>query len=504
MDKPSRHNNQVLIVRNFPHDFSGNDIKEFLNIFEPSEIHVSDDNGSGRVHFINAEQAKDVLLLLHQYPLNGQLLTVEYAQENPGNCIRPGMNGMFENAECINCARKNSRNTDIPDSIKRLYATADYLGFTQPVPPYLKYQYPLVNRDIIDAIGIALECSPKFYTQVLHLMNRMHLEPPFLPGAAELKYARTHDNTAPSVVNVVHCATQTDELAWELVVKHKRKCLASDESELESSSSNEMEVVRQERKLKRRRLCDDRSKSVKDKVRKILKNQQVLDGGATEKKSTAYTLDNIFELSTEIRPANIKFVAPINMPEVTLENEPTTTATTATTATSNENDLGAMKSDEYLPIAENVPTELPHQSTPSLEVQLIPDAEVNENRIPADQLRTHPLFQNYSAGTPSNKLYIKNIAKEVTLDDLKSIFYRYLDEKCAENNQVRAIDIRLMTTGRMKGQAFVTFSGPYLDDEEQPAATAFRIVERARRETNGLILKTKAIVVSFGKKSTNQ
>jgi RNA recognition motif-containing protein len=48
-------------------------------------------------------------------------------------------------------------------------------------------------------------------------------------------------------------------------------------------------------------------------------------------------------------------------------------------------------------------------------------------------------------------LYIKNLSKKVSEADLQALFNRYEDQ----DNQIH---IRFMT-GRMKGQAFVTFPG---------------------------------------------
>jgi len=50
-----------------------------------------------------------------------------------------------------------------------------------PSPPYLEYKYPELNDDIGMNILNALHEVPQFYIQVLHLMNKMHLPPPFSP-----------------------------------------------------------------------------------------------------------------------------------------------------------------------------------------------------------------------------------------------------------------------------------------------------------------------------------
>ena len=46
--------------------------------------------------------------------------------------------------------------------------------------PKLKYDYPPINLTIIDNIVSALVNFPKFYTQTLHLMNKMNLPCPLV------------------------------------------------------------------------------------------------------------------------------------------------------------------------------------------------------------------------------------------------------------------------------------------------------------------------------------
>lgn len=43
-----------------------------------------------------------------------------------------------------------------------------------------------------------------------------------------------------------------------------------------------------------------------------------------------------------------------------------------------------------------------------------------------------PVFKNYAKGAPTSRLYIKNLAKTVTEDDLKYIYNRYLPQDTLE------------------------------------------------------------------------
>lgn len=93
-----------------------------------------------------------------------------------------------------------------------------------------------------------------------------------------------------------------------------------------------------------------------------------------------------------------------------------------------------------------------------------------------------PVLQNYKKGKPSHKLYVKNIAKAVTREELSRVYSGLL------KGQVKQVpfSVRHFTSGKLRGQAFVT-----LPDK--------RTASRALRLTHGLMLKGKPIVVVYGK-----
>lgn len=52
--------------------------------------------------------------------------------------------------------------------------------------------------------------------------------------------------------------------------------------------------------------------------------------------------------------------------------------------------------------------------------------ELEANQISAKDQRVLPVFKNYHSGKPSNRLYIKNLAKQVEIKDLHYIYQRYV------------------------------------------------------------------------------
>lgn len=490
-----RIDDKCLIVRNFPVSFSQNDIQEFMQMFDPADVNIFVSQHTAIAKFVDKNHARNILNLLHQEKLEENRLFVEYAPKNRSHLSRfyAQSNNSTEPSRIDGIHDKDTK-IHINDTLKRLFATADNLDVNQPPPPYLRYEYPKVNRDIIDAISIALECVPKFYIQVLHLMNRMNLEPPFMPGDKHLVY-----ESSSCTVTHTTTETQTDEIIWQNLLRNKRKFLESDESELESSNSSADEHTENGPKLIKlppKNVLNNSNKHeiLKQKQRKLLKMQRLQKTLDSMEKSTNAqpNMNDAFDLDeNQLKSTSIKIVVP---DQLDTTSAPTTSIT-------------PMQIDEPAPnlIDDDDSTEDRMPAGQQQQHHVWSDLELYENRIPSDQLKMHPMFQNYSTGEISNRLYIKNIAKEVTEVDLRAIYDRYLEHNCDGHGNIRSIEIRYMTTGRMKGQAFVTFDGPYLncdvDDETAKNLTnKYKMIEKALHETNGLILKGKPIVVVFGKK----
>ena len=89
-------------------------------------------------------------------------------------------------------------------------------------------------------------------------------------------------------------------------------------------------------------------------------------------------------------------------------------------------------------------------------------------------MKEYSVFRRYNEGDPSCRLYIKNLAKQVSEEDIHWLFGRYVNWD--DDNEKNRFDIRLMKEGRMKGQAFVAYSS------EEAASSALK-------DTNGFILR---------------
>ncbi|XP_055903707.1 uncharacterized protein LOC129939644 isoform X1 [Eupeodes corollae] len=368
----------------------------------------------------------------HQTLVGGRMISLEY--------YRPRKDPENEDA--------NDKSENIPSVssyVKKLYATSHELRFDQPPPPYLKYSYPKVNTDILDSIFIALMSNSRFYTQVLHLMNRMNLDPPFGPKCAHVEFQNTEDSPVKVGREV---GIQTDPI----------NIVSDKESELESDNSQRKRISNK----RKRKLLPDKEQLYRKKASKILHvTAQVKNQSSHRHSHTKEDLESVFELKKPIVGQKISLnVDKIKIPDKTKDN----------------------KVPEAKAKAEVEPEPQPtKESSPPPVIPFVAPKDLKTNRIPIEQLPELPVFKNYEKGEPSQKLYIKNLHKDVTESDLQSIYERFSS----------SLTIKLMQKGRMKGQAFVTF------DNLEPKKLG--VVEEALNETNGFILRTKPMVVCFAK-----
>ncbi|XP_048191924.1 RNA-binding protein 41 isoform X3 [Perognathus longimembris pacificus] len=117
-------------------------------------------------------------------------------------------------------------------------------------------------------------------------------------------------------------------------------------------------------------------------------------------------------------------------------------------------------------------------------IEFVPEDEIQRNRLSEEEIRNIPMFSSYNPGKPNKVLYLKNLSPRVTDRDLISLFARFQEKKGPP------ITFQMMT-GRMKGQAFITFP-----NEE--------IACQALHQVNGYNLHGKILVIEFGKNRKQQ
>ena len=106
-------------------------------------------------------------------------------------------------------------------------------------------------------------------------------------------------------------------------------------------------------------------------------------------------------------------------------------------------------------------------------------------RIKSTDYELFPIFKNYNEGLPNNKIYVKNLSKSVNLDDLYNLFAKFVIPYHASS----LCDIRFFERGKLRRQAFISYDNSL-------------IAANACRNTNGVMLKGKPLLVVFAHLNT--
>lgn len=303
---------------------------------------------------------------------------------------------------------------------------AERLGVDYPFPPHLEYVYPPPDGHILTNIVNALIAVPRFYTQVLHLMNKMNIPAPF----------RMALPTPPLPTSL--SALPPPPPPPPTVSKSRMEDLSSSESEMESS--------------------DEEATNVGGPKKKRIRHEAIL-GPAVDK--------DVAHEAVGLRAAAL---VPKEMPLVKKKN-PIIQIKVAPKQVQNEE-----KGDESAPSLAVEEKENDHKPFTTLE-------ELKSGRLPPEEILSLPMFKNYCAGNPSQILYLKNLAKEVIVDDIYFVFgslFGSIDEAKS------SLAVKLMQEGRMRGQAFVTFP-------------SIELAQNALNLVNGYVFKGKPIVIQFGR-----
>lgn len=371
------------------------------------------------------------------------------------------------------------QNSSVPDTddsskyfnvfLKKLNSWNVAVSFHQPPPPHLKYLYPKPNRATINNIAHALASVPKFYTQVLHLMNKMNLPPPFsnIPDPPEMVMQKQQQQLQ----------MQQQQLQQQTPVANQLQSSSTSNAAVHSTSESELESDpddKQTREIIPMKRTKAQRKSVKKP--KFIKPSVVVPST----KPAAPSAEEVFEKVDLQNQKKIEVkVGETLQPQANVAQEESIESF-GIIQSQRENVSGdeEMKNDEE-------EEEEEEDVDDTIGDKVITEEELAANRISPKDFGVLPVFKNYHAGAPSCRVYIKNLAKNVTLRDLNFIYKRYKVEQEA-SEQGNMFDIRLMQEGRMKGQAFVT-----LQNVTQ--------AQKAVKETNGYILKNKPLVVVFAR-----
>ncbi|KMZ73830.1 putative RNA binding protein [Zostera marina] len=288
----------------------------------------------------------------------------------------------------------NSMKSNKPSSISISEPIAPRLGVDFPFPPHLEYAYPLPDGNILTNIVNALIAVPFFYTQVLHLMNKMNIPAPFRMALP-----------TPPLPPPVPSSPQPPLPPFP---EKPAVDVSSDESEMESSEDY-VEPNQTRKRIKR----------------------EVFIGPATDK---CIAPKDVGLKHGTLMPKEAPIIKKKNSFQIKIASK---------------SKLNEKKDGESTLIEEMENSEKPTELKPYATRQ-----ELENGKMLPEQILSLPMFKNYTAGNPATVLYIKNLAKDVIFEDFFYIFGSLFGSVEVVKS---SLGVKLMQEGRMRGQAFVTF-----------------------------------------------
>ncbi|XP_063508531.1 RNA-binding region-containing protein 3 isoform X5 [Pongo pygmaeus] len=391
---------RTLLVRHLPAELTAEEKEDLLKYFGAQSVRVLSDKGrlkhTAFATFPNEKAAIKALTRLHQLKLLGHTLVVEFAKEQDR-----------VHSPCPTSGSEKKKRSDDPVEDDKEKKELGYLtvengiapnhGLTFPLNSCLKYMYPPPSSTILANIVNALASVPKFYVQVLHLMNKMNLPTPFGPITAR---PPMYEDYMPLHAPLPPTSPQPPE---EPPLPEEDEELSSEESEYESTDDEDRQ--RMNKLMELANLQPKRPKTIKQRhVRKKRKIKDMLNTPLCPSHSSLHPVllpSDVFDQPQPVGNKRIEFHISTDMP-------------------------AAFKKD------------------------LEKEQNCEEKN---HEMETLSVFRSYEPGEPNCRIYVKNLAKHVEEKDLKYIFGRYVD--FSSETQRIMFDIRLMKEGRMKGQAFV-------------------------------------------------
>ncbi|XP_042232699.1 RNA-binding region-containing protein 3-like isoform X2 [Homarus americanus] len=367
----------------------------------------------------------------------------------------------------------------------QLCAVGPNVGVNHPIPPNLRYLYPPPSPCVIANIAQTLVAVPKFYTQVLHLMNKMNLPTPFgsvvnLPPV----YAK--------VLNLMGYYKKTSEVESHLneqdknANKEKVNFTEGDNDEEDNKIASHHETTETESELESD--VDDfinRQQKASLPIRRKLKPKNAIN----KKPKLSLLKHSCVSHPRSCEPASVQDVFEFNQSQGPKKLQLNLEGTVLPQAEKLE-EISLQTGGGFGKIESSVNTKKTTDDLVEWEREsskYITKEELQDNLVNKADWPLLTVFKNYKPGEPSTKLYIKNLAKTTSEENLKYVYGRYIFWQ--NDEEASAFSIRLMKEGRMKGQAFVAFP-------------SVKQASEALEDTNGFILNDKPMVVQFGKVKT--
>lgn len=439
----------TLLIRHLPEAIPEPTLSRLFSHYGASSVRPCTSNSRLRncafVDFRNEALAVQAQRQLNGLRFLGKVLKVEKASKTPNSDDNKsntrthlGTHEAKLSKDLISPTSTSSFSKDIgaeqvsrSRSLPAAELIAPRLGVDYPFPPHLEYAYPPPDGNILTNIVNALIAVPRFYTQVLHLMNKMNIPAPFrmaMPTPPLPPLAPAPPPPPPPLESAKQPLAES----------------SSEESEMESSDEEVDENI---------------NTSGPSRSSKRIKREAIV-GPAVHK--------DVAHEAVGVKPATL---IPKEIPVIKKRNSVLQIKFANKAAQKEHNDVGV--SGE---------TEDPNTESLDIKPYATPE-EIQNGKLGPEELLSLPVFKNYKAGNPASVLYIKNLAKDVVVDDFYYIFGSLFGSTDVAKS---SLNVKLMQEGRMRGQAFVTFP-------------SVELAHHALNLVNGYQFKGKPMVIQFGR-----
>lgn len=458
---------ETLLVRHLPISLTESEKVDLLKFFGADRVRCMRPTGKLRhaafATFPTQEAADRALNRLHQAELLGSLLVVEYASQKQADRHFPTKSDQFQEQRGASgdsdATSKGDFKSKMEEFSLKLHSLSSELGLDYVLNPMLKYAYPPPLPSTVANIATMLISVPKFYNQVLHLMNKMNLPAPFGPLLPQ-----------PPMMQHVYAMHQC------LVPQADEERESSEEeSEMESDGESSALLASQQVPMPQKRKKTFKVK--RPKLQRLLPPQPI--------QPDAPKAAEVFDAVADAPAAPKPILFNIKPKEIVPNPNSSAGGSQVDSGGGPVVEEGGFGLLAYQP--KPVQAEAKEQEENPYDwfgTTFMSQREIRDGRISSEEMRKASVFRNYEPGSPASRLYIKNVAKGVEVEDLFRIYGGYVDVQ--SELEKYTFDIRLMKEGRMKGQAFLTFAS-----ESQ--------ADRARRDTNGFLLKGRPLVVHFAR-----
>ncbi|XP_054478784.1 RNA-binding region-containing protein 3 [Anoplopoma fimbria] len=487
-DQVQTNVSRTLLIRHLPAELSQDEKEDLLKYFGAESVRVFSNTGrlkhAAFATFRSENSAVKALSRLHQLEILDHTLVAEFAKgQNHVTVLKDPP--VSESGKHVK-KEKKKQETKQPNVPLIETGIAPSLGLTFQSNPTLKYLYPPPSNGILTNITHILMSVPKFYVQVLHLMNKMNLPCPFGQITAR---PPMYELLPPAPPIPMPPPFPPD---YPPLPEEEMELSSGEESEYESEDDEDKErIVRLmglvNQACKRPLRPKTASKRKKPKIKDLLYAPK-----PDSQSAPVLQPSDVFEQPHPAGQRKIEFH--ISVPEVADMAEGSGPGQPDEEGEVDERELTPSSSQEaaeaegfgklYPSAQASQQQEELSDDEQDLPSDVISRKELEKGRLSRDEIKRMSVFKNYEPGEPTCRLYVKNIAKQVDEKELKYIYGRYVNPSSeAERNM---FDIVLMKEGRMKGQAFVGLPS------EQSA-------EKALRETNGYVLYDKPLIVQFAR-----